>query len=251
MTQVDPRQLRPRRAWYAVAGAIALVGVLAGVALAMLAIKGFGSLSSAFPGPIAEFDATVPATVHLTAAKRWAVLAEGQPVSPSASPPAVPARPSVSAQCTGRALDGGTVDVVPATYTFFTSADGRTWYVLYQVRVSQDGRYEFSCTSDDPVRYAVGEAPDVTGLLATMLGGFAGTFGAIACPAVGILGATVIIVLTAVRRNANRRRPQFLPRTSAPAESTTYTAAGSGMRTGPSGRRAAGRRAAGRRRKRP
>ena len=232
---VDPRQLRPRRAWYAVAGVIALVGVLAGVALLVLAVQGFRSLSSAFPEPIAEFGGTEAATVQLTAAKHWAVFMAGPSVPPVSRTPSTPtaSAPTVSARCTGRGIDGGTVDLTKPSYRYTSSAaDGGTWYLVYEVKVSQDGRYEFSCTPDDSQagsdRYAVGESPDVEGFVATMLGGFVGTFGTVACPCVGILVATVIVVVTAVRRNAQQRRLRFLP------------GGGYGMRTGPPGRRAWG-----------
>lgn len=229
--EVDPRQVRPRRAWYAVAGVIAAVGVLAGVVLIVLAVKGFGSLTGAFPEPTAEFEGSEPAPVQLTAAKQWALFVDA-PGLPSGSP-SVSDPPTVSARCTGRALDGGTVDLTQPSYSYSSSASGgRTWYLLYEVHVSQDGRYEFTCTSDDPGtgsgRYAVGEAPDVGGFVANLLGGFVGTFGGIGCPCTAILVATVIIVITSVRRNAYRRRLRFLPN------------AGYGMRAGPAGRRAWG-----------
>src|SRR5439155_8479486 len=83
--EVDPRQVRPSRAWYTVAGVIAAVGVLAGVVLIVLAVKGFGSLTGAFPEPIAEFEGTEPAPVQLTAAKQWALFMDG-PGPPSGSP---------------------------------------------------------------------------------------------------------------------------------------------------------------------
>jgi hypothetical protein len=237
---VDPRQVRPRRAWYAVAGTIALVGVLLGVVMLVLAVRGFGAAAAEFPEPTVEFEGSEPATVHLTAAKHWAVFMDGPslpavsrtPSTPTPSTP-TPSTPPVSARCTGRAVDGGTVDLTQPSYSYTGSgAGGRIWYLLYEVRVSQDGRYEFSCTAADPDtgpgRYAVGEAPDIGGFVADMLGGFVGTLCTFASPCTGILIATVIIVVTAVRRNAHRSRLRFLP------------GAGPGMRADGSGRRAWG-----------
>jgi hypothetical protein len=225
--QVDPRAVRPSRLWYAIAGVIVAVTLLAGCGLLVVAFRTAGSFEDLMLEPVIEFDAGQPATVQLSAAKRWAIFvndpaADASPdASPgasagpsrgaSASPSASPSARRTGARCTATAVAGGTITLTPDAGTTTVSDGVRSWELLYLVDVTQDGEYRVTCEPVDAdrapaVRYGVGEDPDIGGLIARMLAVFGAGFGTFLVPCAGVCLAALIALITAIRRHNHRRR---------------------------------------------
>src|SRR6185369_5470059 len=124
-------------------------------------------------------------------------------------PPGRPSGQSIAATCSARALDAGDVALKPADHTFTYSEPEHTWVLIYHVEVTQDGRYELSCRTQDPTielpQFGVGDDPDLGGLFAKSFGGAAAL---ITLPCCGIVVGAALIVLVAVRRNTYRKRLQ-------------------------------------------
>jgi hypothetical protein len=193
---VDPRELRPGRAWYAVAAVIALLGVCAFPVLIALGVNSFGSLKPPDPHIRAEFGGGAAASVALTADRTWAIY----------SAPAT-AAPRTSLSCT--ATGPGAVDLAPVTASITVTVNGRSWQELYTFKVGQDGDYRFTCEASDPsaapVGYAVGEEPDIGGFLAGLFGGFGAIVGAILLPCGGLLLGGLVALAVALLRTSHRR----------------------------------------------
>jgi hypothetical protein len=76
---------------------------------------------------------------------------------------------------------------------------------LYEVSVSQNGQYEISCPAEN-LAFAVGEAPDVGGMVGAIFGSVGGIFVTLGVPCIGVAAAGVIVLVTALRRNSHRNR---------------------------------------------
>jgi hypothetical protein len=198
---VDPGQVRPRRIWYAVAAVFAGVGIAGGVVFAVLAGAGLNAVAKGLPAITDTFDSSTPKTVELTADKHWAVYVVGSPDTD---------RPAVT--CSGKAVELGSIDLSPVSYTFRMTESGDTWYQEYEVTVTQDGSYQLTCALDGkpdaPARFGVGESANIGRFVGGMFGGIGAIFAALGTPCVGVVIAVVIVLVTALRRNAHRKRLQ-------------------------------------------
>ena len=212
--QIDPRQLRPGRAWYWIAGVIAVLGICIGPGLSVF---GFASLRSDLPQIKQEFDAGSPASVRLTKAGAWAIYANNPAARGSTA-----ARPAVT--CTGES-DAGTIDISPSTGNFNFSDGRHQWQLLYDVKVSATGTYRISCSSNDQAvdHFAVGTAVNLRGFLGKVFGSLGLLLGV---PCVALLVAGIIALITALRRNSHRKRLQAEAGISTVAPSAGYPPAG-------------------------
>jgi hypothetical protein len=193
---VDPRALRPRRAWYAVSVVIVVLGVLVGVGLFAL---GLVSAIRGLPKTTSEFESGPPLVLHLSAGRKSAIYLDS-----GASPPG-----AIDSQCSGRAEGDGSIDVQPTSYNFDFSSGRRHWRLLYTVEVSQDGRYELDCRPTDPTvetaHYAVGEDPKIGGFMAKLFGGIGALLGV---PCLALVVGGVLALVVALRRNGQKKRLQ-------------------------------------------
>lgn len=194
---IDPAELRPRKRGYWIAGIIAAVGILIGVA------GGAGlfvfAASSATPGTRIPLGGTGTATgsARLTSDRQWAVYSTSDA--------------SWDVRCTATSGTAKATVTDPSDDTDF-SYHGRTWYKVAQVSIPADGTYAFTCT---PSRYAtaaeglataqyfVGDAASARTFITGIFGGFAVLFGV---PFIAILVAVIIAVVTAVRRGNHKKR---------------------------------------------
>ncbi|MFJ3084897.1 hypothetical protein [Streptomyces sp. NPDC086838] len=176
---IPANELKPGRFWYAVA---------AGIAVALIALGAMVGVSR-FNDVIDAVDTGHP-------------FANGETVSVRLGPESdktiwIKERgPSASQKCsiTGPGdpgLGGPGID-------FFLTRDA-TWNPLYDIDVKRSGTYELACSSDGPSQYAVGDR----GGIVTFLGG---AILAVVLPVLGIGIAAVIVLVTAIRRRAHRKR---------------------------------------------
>ena len=209
---IDPRALRPKRGWYVLAGIIAGLSLLAAPVLLILGIGAIGSIEDTLPTMSAEFDADAPATVELTAAKRWAIYVETSVVDPSPDPSPEPSSPPPDTRCTVDPLAGGTVSLDAVSHTVTVTASGRGWRQLYSFTVSQAGTYRVSCEPADPAAaagtYAVGEDTNLAGFFGRFFGGIGSIVAAVLVPCTGLFLAGLIALVVGLRRYLHRKRLQ-------------------------------------------
>jgi hypothetical protein len=192
---IPASELRPSRAWYWIAGVIAVIGVCVGGIVGAL---GFTSLARDMPMSMdTEFDAGNPATVELSTGKTWGIyVLEAQ------------GRADVSADCTGNPANGGSIDLNRADFNMrFGSRDG-AWRLLYDVEVSETGRYQIACqvtSGSKDTRFGISESINVGGTV----GRFFGSLGALlGIPCLALTVAGIIALVAAVRRNSHKKRLQ-------------------------------------------
>jgi hypothetical protein len=192
---IPASELRPSRAWYWIAGVIAVIGVCVGGVAGAL---GFASLAQDMPTSMdAQFDAESPATVKLSTGKTWGIYVR-EPQGGA----------DVSADCTGNPADGGTIELNRSDFDIrFGSGDG-SWRLLYDVEVSQTGQYQIACqvtAGSTDARFGISESINIGGAV----GRFFGSLGALlGIPCLALTVAGIIALVTAVRRNSHKKRLQ-------------------------------------------
>lgn len=192
---IPSSELRPSRAWYWIAGVIAVIGICVGGVAGAL---GFASLARDMPTSMdAEFDATSPATVELSTGKTWGIyVMEAQ------------GRADVSADCTGDPANGGSIELNRSNFDIRLGSGDRTWRLLYDVEVSETGRYQIACqvtSGPTDARFGVSESLNVGGTVGRVFGSLGALLG-IPCLALTLAG--IIALVTAVRRNSHKKRLQ-------------------------------------------
>ncbi|MQA85954.1 MAG: hypothetical protein GEV03_15335 [Streptosporangiales bacterium] len=190
--RVDPAELRPRRRWYVVAGAIAGVLVLAGVG-------GFayGLATAVTEGDLGKrFRAGETVTVRLAPEPQPAIyVAESE-------------GPAPDAECAVTSTSGGNARVSRPDYAFEVTRDGVSWDLRYVIDVTAAGNYQVVCrpsAGDVAATYRIGEAPRMARFFGGLFGGLASLF---VLPAIGVLAGGVMVAVVAIRRNDHRRRLQ-------------------------------------------
>ena len=185
MTQpIDPRLIRPRRIWYAIAVGIAVIGVVLGVAAFA---AGIVSVTRSLPHLDQTSTTGASATVQLTSARRYAFyLPEG-----------------ASASCV-LAPNSGVQESAPS-YEFTFSAKGRQWRLAYHLTVTTSGSYTASCGG---APFAIGNRPEVGKFVSGIGLGIAALLG---LPCFGLVVGTLIGVIVAIRRRNHRTRLQPAP----------------------------------------
>lgn len=186
---VSSRELRPGRAGYVVAGAVVLLCILGGVGAFVF---GIGRAVVAFPELDRTFDAGVPTAVTLTADPEKVLFAD---------------RDLAGSDCS---VTGGPGEATfrGISYSFEFSADGKQWHAVNRFAVSAAGTYTVTCAPRDrgaagPVRFAVGDAPDLGGYFGGLFGGIAALAG---LPCLGVVVGGTIALITAVRRSSTKKR---------------------------------------------
>lgn len=123
----DAQQIRPRRAWYGVALAILLGGLVAAGMLIWQAASGF-------PRPAVELAAFEFRTVQLEQEGMTIYASEG----------------SYHGRCQARDAAGSLVELRPTAGRETTTFDGRRWVVVYRTpEPVPAGNYVVGCEADD------------------------------------------------------------------------------------------------------
>ena len=187
-TYVDPKELRPRRRWYAIGVATLLALVVSG------AIGFFTTLLPVLGQP--EFDAEV----HGAGEADFALAAPEKDlhqlslyVSPSGGAPQA---------CVLRTPEGEREFSAPrATHEGHTN--NGSWEMVGRIKGLEAGEYTLSCEGDEETTYSVTQQD----LLDDLLFGFFGALGfAVLLPGLGVFVGATILIVTAVRRNSHKRR---------------------------------------------
>jgi len=187
-TYVDPKELRPRRRWYAIGVATLLALVVSG------AIGFFTTLLPVLGQP--EFDAEV----HGAGEADFALAATEKDlhqlslyVSPSGGAPQA---------CVLRTPEGEREFSAPrATHEGHTN--NGSWEMVGRIKGLEAGEYTLSCEGDEETTYSVTQQD----LLDDLLFGFFGALGfAVLLPGLGVFVGATILIVTAVRRNSHKRR---------------------------------------------
>ncbi len=183
-TVTTPRELRPRGRWYAVAAAVAVVGVAVGVVVFLTQLR---SWTEQFPELGQHFRAgeTVPVDLRVD---ETVVLY----VSPS--DPAV-------VSCAGD-VAGVRFEVTEPSYTFTFFSGGRSWAATLEITSDVTGTGGLRCTGSGAVVLAVGEKPDNGRLLRNL----ALRIAISAVPVVIGLGAAAALFIGVARRRRAHRR---------------------------------------------
>ncbi|WP_203931246.1 hypothetical protein [Virgisporangium ochraceum] len=175
--------LRPWRRWYALAAAVAVLGVLVGMLL-------FAARARVW---IDEFPD--PGSRHLAGEAIPLDLRAGEPVVLYTSP-----TDPVDLFCTGE-VAGAEVDVFGVDYTFTFFSGQRSWAAHSEIVSDRTGTGSLRCTGPAGVTLAIAQVPDNGHLLRILGGGI--VLGAI--PAVlGVVGGVVLAVRVTRRRRAHR-----------------------------------------------
>ena len=100
--------------------------------------------------------------------------------------------------CYARGPAGQRIDPHPMSGTVTVNDNGTQWHVLSRLRLPSDGTYQVTCekaATNAGARYAIGTPPDAARIATAIL-----------IPVGALATALVITIVTAVRRNAYRRR---------------------------------------------
>lgn len=197
---IDPKQIRPSRGWFWVAGAFAVVGIVAGVVSGVFASRAANRVVEDFPGSgsFDTFEAETPASFDLEATETYAIYIEDSSDGPS---PVV--------VCSA---DGGDVELEPTSGSPFTfeNFDG-TWREVYRVTVADSGRHTITCdapaVAERSERFALGEeisAEEIVDAATGIFGAVFGLFGAILFPTLGLIIGGVIALVVGLSRSSNR-----------------------------------------------
>jgi hypothetical protein len=175
--------VKPRRRWYALAAAVAVLGIAIGAALLVWRIQVW---TDAFPDLGETFSPDQTVSVDLPADRT--VVLYVSPTDP------------VELSCTGE-VAGTPVDFVPPSYTFTFFSGGQSWAATYEITADTAGPATLACTGAPLAELAVGDKPDNGRLLGLMGKGIAIS----ATPVVlGVVGGIVLAVGVARRRRAAR-----------------------------------------------
>lgn len=194
---IDPAEVRPTKRGYWIAGIIAGIGILIGVAGgAGLFVLAAASVTPSTRIPL-NGTGTATGNVRLTAGQNWAVYSTSDA--------------SWDVECT--AMSGAKKAAVTQPGGDFDFTDhGRTWYKVAEVKAPGDGTYAFNCA---PSRYAtdaeglanaqyfVGDSNSAKTFIGGIFGGFAVLFGV---PFIAIVTAVIIGVVTGVKRGNHKKR---------------------------------------------
>ncbi|MGW8379451.1 serine/arginine repetitive matrix protein 2 [Streptomyces sp. ODS28] len=171
-------QVRPRRLWYGVAAALGVV--LAGVAVALLVVTVKGA--TGVIDPDSGFRAGSSRTLQVTAGEKKAVYVEQTGAG--------------KVDCRARGTSSG--KVTRPDSTFHVTLGSRTWERVFELHPARSGSLTLTCTAEREAEFAVGEPPEV----GSMVGGIFGTVG---FGLAALMAPAAICIVTAVRRNTNRR----------------------------------------------
>lgn len=178
---VDPKRIRPRAWWIAVAWGFALLCVIAG--FAVFATGLVSGVSGAAPSK--TFAPGEKVTLTIDPAEQPALyLTRGQ-------------------QVTWECQIGGNGKLVTSPASQTVELNGVSWELIALVNVPAKGDYELTCTIEEQAATRFGLGRDLTSAAGSVIGGVVALF---AIPGVGILVAIIWTIVVVVRRNSHRKR---------------------------------------------
>jgi hypothetical protein len=194
---IEPSRLRPREHWYWVAGAVGVLGVAASV---VLFVGFFSSLVDDLTGPLTELRAPGQETLELEpGAERTIYRQEREDGAP------IPNAAGRDPACSVTRAGGGLVELDDNEFGWTLKRNGDRYEALYDFRIAEGGSYRVACNTKDDnlaaIPLAIGETIGLWDLLKKGGGALALFFGAIVI-------AAAIGIVTAVRRDAHKRRLQ-------------------------------------------
>lgn len=190
--RIDASLLRPSRALYWVAGAIAALSVAVSVAL----FVGLGeSVIDELTGPLTHLDAPGAVTVELAPGAERTIFRQdrGSGVSIRASGTPDPS-------CAVSRVGGGEIEVSDA-FGWTLKRQGDRYQALYDFEAIEGGSYRVRCSGSNGVPLAIGETIGLMRLLGQLVIALGAFFG-------GLAIAVTIAVVTAVMRDSHKRRLQ-------------------------------------------
>ena len=201
MAPVNRSEIRPRRAWYWVAGMVALLTVVGSVLIFTGGDEDLGSLTDVF-GTLEELEVPGEVTVDLDAGAEWAIYRGAESNSEGAY------FNGSSLECQVRDPDG---DLIPLSDDFgFTNVtlNGEVFVTEYTFDAPEAGSYAVGCRGRGPApgeTVLVGQQVEIGEIF-----GFFGRFAAgIAILLLGLLATTAIalpVMLTRSKRIGEARR---------------------------------------------
>jgi hypothetical protein len=178
---IDPRQIRPPRAWYGVAVFIAVGGIAVGVSIFVL---GIFSVAGSLPDLRQTSKDGSAMTVQLTAKHPYAFY--------------VPE--SSKERCKLAPAEG--VNAQPASYSLTFTSGSRDWALGDEFTVANTGTYTATCNN---TAFAIGDRPQGK-KFAKGLGIGVGAF--VGVPCLSIVIGSVMGLVVALRRRSARNRLQ-------------------------------------------
>jgi hypothetical protein len=181
---VDPAELRPRRWWYGLAGAVA--GLLAGAVAGVRAVLGLFQMTQ-----LERFTTDEPFDVD---------LGPGEPTSIYVRQDDADTLPLVD--CSAEASAGATIDLTEPDLTTTVLSDGDIWVAEYDVDVSASGTFTIECRgfeSLEELELGIGPRADPLAIVDRN--------GPWMLVAAGLTGAGVAIgLVVGLRRTSHQRR---------------------------------------------
>ncbi|GAA4523681.1 MULTISPECIES: hypothetical protein [Nonomuraea] len=181
---MDPKELRPRLRWIAVAWGVAVACVVAGVVLFVTGI-------------VNTVEDIAPSTT----------FAAGETVTVSLDPDD---RPSVYVSTDARVnyrceISGGPgqARLVNAPGSQTVTAGSRTWEQILLVNAPAAGEYQLTCVIQEQGDVLFGVGRDALSAAGGIVGGLAAL---LLIPGVGVLGAIIVTVVVLMRRSGHRKR---------------------------------------------
>lgn len=182
--QVDPKLIRPRLRWIAVAWGLALLAGLVGVGVFASGI--LNTVSAVAPSK--TFTAGESVTVPLDPADKPVVyLASESPVH---------------YMCR---IDGGPgqAKLARTSGTERVSIGGTQWQLILVVNAPAKGDYQFTCTTQEPTNVRFGVGRDFAAAAGGLVGGVAAL---LVIPGLGVLAAVIVTIMVVTRRSSHRKR---------------------------------------------
>lgn len=186
---VDPRELRPSRAWFWVGGALIPIAIILGVVLFIIMII----RALALP----DFEARTQGAQSTT----FTVDAEQHPEDGwllYGSPSSVD-----HTACALSDADGQPHDFTYPTFNHEVDGTDGSWAMIGMATLTEPGEYTLACDAPEDVRFGLAYGDDTTGGILGNLFGALGSF--LLIPFLGIVGGVLIIIVTAVRRGRHRQ----------------------------------------------
>ncbi|TQN28438.1 hypothetical protein FHX37_3783 [Haloactinospora alba] len=185
-----PSEIRPRKLWFWIGGALIVLGVgggITGFVLGMVNLAGATSTEAEFTPPE---TATFRAEQVNTDSDMWKLYADRD----------VPSS-EVARSCELTGPDGR-VDIDDPGYNSESTVNGDTWILVARLDVTQPGEYTMECAAETGADLSVGYGPDGSSTALTVVG----SIGALLLAPLGLLLGLVTLIVTGVRRSNHRGR---------------------------------------------
>ncbi|MEU7740443.1 hypothetical protein [Nonomuraea sp. NPDC049158] len=182
--QVDPKLIRPRLRWIAVAWGLALLAGLVGVGVFVSGILNtVGAVA-----PSKTFTAGQSVTVPLDPADKPVVYLASES--------------QVHYMCR---IDGGPgqAKLAKTSGTERVTVNGTQWQLILVVNAPAKGDYQFTCTTQEPTSVRFGVGRDFASAAGGLVGGVAAL---LVIPGLGVLAAVIVTIMVVTRRSSHRKR---------------------------------------------